>query len=110
MLFILKVSYLCVVISVTVGQNLNINFSDDDKILEEGDACLISNIVQGKCVLASKCLERVNLRPKVCSFSGDEAVICCKSSERISEKSMCAFLFPKFYFYQWLNVWYFYRV
>lgn len=87
-MFLLKVLYLCVIISVTNGQHLNIHFSDDDKILEEGDECIISNIVQGKCVLASKCLDRILIHPKVCSFSGNEAVICCKSSERISEKSM----------------------
>lgn len=87
-MFLLKVLYLGVVISVTVGQYLNIHFSDDDRILEEGDECLIENIGQGKCILASKCLDRNNLRPKVCSFSGIEAVICCRNSERISEKSI----------------------
>lgn len=87
-MFLLKVLYFCVIISVNVGQNLNIHFSDDDKILEEGDECMISNIEQGKCILASKCLNGINIHPKVCSFSGNEAVICCKSAERISEKSM----------------------
>lgn len=83
-----KILYLCGIISVTIGKNLNIHFSDDDKILEEGDECIIDNIVQGNCVLASKCVDRINMLPKVCSFSGNEAVICCKISKRISEKSM----------------------
>lgn len=83
-----KIIYLCVIISVTVGQSLNIHFSDDDKILVEDDECVITNIDKGKCVLASKCLDRNSLiNHKVCSFIGNEAVICCKSFERISEKS-----------------------
>lgn len=87
-MFLYKILYLSVIISVTFGQFLNIHFSDDDKILEEGDECIIDNSDKGKCVLAQKCLEQINIHPKVCSFSGNEAVICCKISERISEKSM----------------------
>lgn len=93
-MFLLNIVYLlCVLKSVTVnGQVLNIHFSDDDKILEEGDACKINNINQGKCVLASKCVDRRNIHPKVCTFIGNEPVVCCKSSERISEISMFLFI------------------
>lgn len=96
-MFLLNIVYLlCVLKSVTVGQILNIHFSDDDKILEEGDACKIDNIFQGKCVSASKCSDRRNIHPKVCSFVGNEPVVCCKSSERISEISMFYYLIYKF--------------
>lgn len=77
--------------TVTVGQYLNIHFRDNDKILEEGDECEDTNISQGKCVLAYKCLDRNKIRPKLCSFIGNEAVVCCDSSERISEESMFCF-------------------